>query len=182
MKRLLTDTREQLGWQGACGIALLILAGIFHMLTIDPLEEQVSHMQRRIEAAHGEGGHRGAPFSQGDRQRELDEFYKSLPEEKDVTDIMAAIYGNAEAYDVQLKGASFHLDEKDKARVEYVMDFPMSGEYPRIRLFVSHILANHPYLALDKIDLRRERISDPALKADVRLTLFLRPKGGLNRP
>jgi len=36
-------------------------------------------------------------------------------------------------------------------------------------------LACHPYIALDQIDFRREHISDAKLKANVRLTLFLRP-------
>ena len=56
------------------------------------------------------------------------------------------------------------MDEKDKPRIEYVMDFPMRGEYARIRLLVSHILAKHPYLALDQIDFKRDHISDATLQ------------------
>ncbi|HEY5993295.1 MAG TPA: hypothetical protein VIU46_01720 [Gallionellaceae bacterium] len=175
IKKLLQDAKEQLGWQGKYGIALLVFAGAFHAFTIAPLERQNLDMHNRIDASRDSNVAGGEPFSSGNRIRELGTFYDSLPAEKDVTDIMGAIYGNADAYGVQLKEASYHLVDKDGSR-EYVMDFPMIGEYARVRLFVSHILAKHPYLALDQIDFRREKISDAKLKANVRFTLFLRPK------
>ena len=175
IKRTLQDAKQQLGWQGICGIALLALAGAIHWLSIAPLEKQTSNMHSRLDAAHSKASNHGGAISMGDRQKELGAFYQSLPDEKDVTDIMAVIYASAGTYGVELKEASYHMDEKDKPRIEYVMDFPMRGEYARIRLLVSHILAKHPYLALDQIDFKRDHISNATLQANVRMTLFLRP-------
>ncbi len=171
----LRSAKGELGWQGISGIALLVLAGVFHWLVVAPLEQQTSLMHERIDAARENAAHARMRGGKDELPKDLGAFYGSLLEEKDVTDVMGVIYGTAEAYGVKLKEASYHLEEKDRPRIEYVMDLPMNGEYRQIRLFVSHMLAKHPYLALDQIDFRREKISDASLKANVRLTLFLRP-------
>ena len=177
IRQSLRNLKDQLGWQGICGIALLFLAGVFHWLVIAPLEQQTSLMQGRVDAAHAKAAHAGARTGKDDLLKDLGAFYRALPEEKDITDIMGAIYATAEAYGVKLKDASYRLEDKEKPRIEYVMDFPMIGEYKRIRLFVTHILARYPYIALDQIDFKREKISEATLKVNVRMTIFLRPPG-----
>ncbi len=175
IKKAVGNMHQQLGWQGTYGIALLALAGAFHLLTIQPLVERTALMHSRVDAARSKAGIPGASFSRGDRAQELSAFFDSLPNEKDVTDVLGSIYATAEAYGVQLREASYHLEDKDKPRVEYVMNFPMTGEYAQIRRFVFRILSSHPAMALEQIDFQRDKIGDSTLKANVRMTLFLSP-------
>lgn len=175
MNRIISQMKEQLGWQGMSGLVLLILAGAFLTLSLDPLEEETAMMRGRIEAVRGKGAGDGKPFGTGDRQDELASFYESLPEEGEVTDMLASVYAVAEAASVELKQAEYHLDDKDSPRVEYVVNFPMRGEYTRIRAFLSRVLADNPAMALDQISFQRDRIGDGVLNANVKMTLFIRP-------
>lgn len=175
MRQQLNQLSEQLGWQGMAGLLLLAVAGLFQMLTLKPLEDETAFMHQRVDAARAKTSLQGKTFNSPDRQKELAMFFASLPAEEDVTDILASIATVAEASRVELKQAEYHLDEKNKSRIEYAMVFPVQGEYANIRFFVFRVLADHPALALDQINFQRDRINDSLLKAEIRLTLFLRP-------
>lgn len=175
MKQTLVQFKEQLGWQGMAGVILLALAGLFQMMTLKPLEDETAFMQRKVDAARTKTSLQGKTFNSPDRQRELAAFFESLPAEEDVTDILASIASVAEASGVGLKQAEYHLDKKNGSYLEYAMVFPVQGEYANIRFFVFRVLADHPALALDQINFQRDRINDSVLKAEIRLTLFLRP-------
>ncbi len=171
MRKLWRDAMVQMGWQGAAGIVLLVVVGALHLLVVAPLEGQTASMRARMDAAQSTNSGQW-----GGAHDELGKFYQGMPGEQDVTDVMASIYAAADASGVQLKDASFHLENSDGPIIGYVMDFPMVGKYAGIRMLVSHLLARNPYMALDQIDFRRDQISDADLRADVRLTLFLRKR------
>lgn len=174
MKLLINQFKEQLGWQGMSGIALLALAGAFQLLALQPLEKETAFMRSRLDAAHARVSMQQRSFSLGDRQKELAQFFDSLPDEKEITDMLASIYSIAENTGVGLKQAEYHPENDNKTRVEYGMVFPVQGEYTKIRYFVARVLADHPAIALDQINFQRDKISDPLLKAEIRFTLFLR--------
>jgi Tfp pilus assembly protein PilO len=175
VKQQIKQVREQLGWQGMSGIVMLIIAGAFQMLALQPLEQETMFMHSRLDVARDKLNASARTFNLGDRQKELEVFFDSLPDESDVTDILASIAVIAEASGVELKQAEYHLDNKNRPRVEYGLFFPVQGGYANIRHFVSRVLADHPAIALDQINFQRDRINDSILKAEIRLTLFLRP-------
>lgn len=175
MSRLFERYRAQLGWQGMSGIALLAMAGAISVLALDPLEQETGFMHSRLEKAQLISAMQARTFSLGDQQKELGLFFDSLPAEPEVTDVLAGIYTIAEASGVGFKQAEYHVENKDNPRVEYKLAFPVQGEYGRVRYFISRVLAEHPALSLDQVSFQRDRINDPVLKADIRLTLFLRP-------
>lgn len=176
MKQLINQFREQLGWQGMSGIVLLVLAGAFHMLSLKPLEQEVTYMRSQLEAARSKTSMQGRTFNPDNRQKELGMLFDSLPDEQDVTDILASIYSVAEASGVRLLQAKYHLDENSKPQVEYGMDFPVQGAYANIRYFVLRVLADHPSMALDQIRFQRDKIGDPILNAEIHFAIFLRRK------
>jgi Tfp pilus assembly protein PilO len=175
MRQQLRQLREQLGWQGISGFVLLILASIFHFLALQPVEQEVEYMHNQLDAARVKVDAQSRSFDSGDRQNELDVFFSSLPAEQNVTDILASIFVVAEESGVELKQGEYHLDEQNKPRLEYGLSFPVQGGYANIRHFVFRILADHPAIALNQINFQRDRVNDSALKAEIRLTLFLRP-------
>lgn len=175
MRQALEQMRAQFGWQGVAGLILLALAGAFNFLALQPLEQQTMFVHSSIEQARTKATSRARPNGLAGRQYELERFFDSLPAEQDVTDILAKIYLVAEASGVAIKQEDYHLEAKDSPRVEYVMIFPVKGEYVNIRAFLARVLADHPALALDGISFHRDKIDDSTLNADIRLTLFLKP-------
>lgn len=175
MKRLFEQFGKQLGWQGLSGIVLLALAGGFFVLALDPLQQETSFMHSRLKEVHSKAAIQARTFSLDEQQKELDMFFDSLPSEQEVTDVLAKVYALGEGSGVGFKQAEYHLEDKDRPRVEYKMVFPVQGDYERIRYFVSRVLAEYPAISLDQINFQRDRINDPVLKAEIRLTLFLRP-------
>ena len=175
MRQSIEQMREQLGWQGTAGIALLLLAWAFNYLALKPLEKDDTFMHGRLEVARSRAAMQSRTYNLGSQRKELDVFFNSLPKEQGVTDILAAIYSAAEASGVVLKEGEYHLEDQDRPRVEYAMSFPVQGEYGKIREFVFKVLTDHPAIALDQIAFQRDKINDSTLKADIKFTLFLRP-------
>ncbi len=176
MMKQIVQLKEQLGWQGMFGLVLLILAGVFNFLALQPVEQEVAYLHSRLDVAHAKSNVQGGVLSLSDRQKELGIFLDSLPAEQEVTDILASISVVAEASKVELKQAEYRLDQKSKPRLEYGLYFPVQGGYANIRHFVFRVLADHPAIALDQINFQRDKINDSILKAEIRLTLFLRPE------
>ena len=171
----LIQLREQLGWQGSTGIFLLALVAAFQMLALKPLEQEAVFIHKKVDAARSKSSMQGRNFGSMDKQKELGEFFESLPSEEDVTDVLATIYLVAEASRVGLKQAEYQLDDKNKQRLEYRMVFPVQGEYANIRFFVFRVLSDHPAIALDQMNIKRDKVNDSVLKAEIKLTLFLKP-------
>jgi Tfp pilus assembly protein PilO len=174
MKQLL-QLREQLGWQGTTGLFLLALVAAFQMLALKPLEEETAFIHKKVDAARSKAAKQGRNFGSMDKQKELGEFFESLPAEKDVTDILAMIAAVADASRLELKQAEYQLVDKNKQRLEYRMVFPVQGEYANIRYFVFRVLSDHPAIALDQMNFRRDKVNDAMLKAEFKFTLFLKP-------
>ncbi len=174
MRQRLSQLKEQLGWQGISGVVLLALAGAFHFLSLQPLEQEVSYIHSRLEAVKSKSKNQAGILNDGDRQGELRAFFDSLPREEDVTDILASISEVAEASQIEFKQAEYQLGEKGKTQMEYGLVFPVKGGYANIRHFVFRVLADHHALALDQINFRRDVVNDSVLNAEIRFTLFLR--------
>lgn len=176
MIKQLNQLREQLGWQGMTGLVLLALAAALHTFIVNPLEEETAFIHQKVAAAQSKTSLQSRNFTSFDRQKELGEFYESLPDEEDVTDILAAISSVAEASKLELKQAEYQLDDKNVQRMEYHIVFPVQGEYANIRFFVFRVLSDHPAIALDQLNFKRDKVNDAILKAEIKFTLFLKPE------
>ena len=51
---------------------------------------------------------------------------------------------------------------------------PVGGSYPAIKRYVFGMMAHHPGLALDKIEVKRERAAQEALDVQLQFSLFVR--------
>lgn len=176
-KELLKQLREQLGIPGITGAALLALSGTFLLMTIKPLERETEFMRSRLDVAHSKSALHSTTFSLDNRQKELGAFFASLPDEEDVTDVLASIYASAGATGVEINQADYKPEAQNHTQTSYGMVFPVRGDYAKIRLFVSSVLVNNPAIALDQINFQRDKINDTTFKAEIRFSLYLRPAG-----
>jgi Tfp pilus assembly protein PilO len=175
MMKQLMELREQLGWQGSAGLFLLALTVAFQMLALNPLEQETAYIHQKVDTARSKSTRPDLNFSSIDHQKELGNLFDSLPGEENVTDILAMIYSVAEASKIEIKQAEYQLDDKSKQSMEYRIVFPVQGEYANIRFFVFRVLSDHPAIALDQINFKRDKVNDSLLKAEIKFSLFLKP-------
>jgi hypothetical protein len=57
--------------------------------------------------------------------------------------------------------------------VRYEIVLPVAGTYPQIRDFLRRSLEEIPVLSLDQLSVKRERRSDAAVQAELRMTLHM---------
>jgi hypothetical protein len=53
------------------------------------------------------------------------------------------------------------------------MSLPLSGEYPKIRRFLSDLRAEIPIVSLEEVEFERQKVGDQKVEAKVRLVIFL---------
>ena len=55
----------------------------------------------------------------------------------------------------------------------FQMSLPLSGEYPKIRSFLSDLRAEIPIVSLEQVQFERQKVGDQQVEAKVRLVIFL---------
>jgi hypothetical protein len=84
------------------------------------------------------------------------------------------LFDAADQVGLDLDRGEYRLTEvKDAHLRRYQLSLPVCGGYPEIRAFVAQALNADPALALDAIQLRRDRIETPDLEALLNFTLYL---------
>jgi hypothetical protein len=84
------------------------------------------------------------------------------------------LFDAADQVGLDLDRGEYRLTEvKDAHLRRYQLSLPVYGGYPEIRAFVAQALNADPALALDAIQLRRDRIETPDLEALLNFTLYL---------
>jgi Tfp pilus assembly protein PilO len=174
MMKQVMQLREQLGWQGLAGLMLLLLILVFQVSILKQVQDETALMHRKVDVAHSKTIRVGPNIQSMGKQKDLENFIESLPGEEHITDVLAMIYSVAEASRVELKQAEYQLDDANATHMEYRMVFPVQGEYANIRFFVFRVLSDHPSIALDQMNFRRDKVNDSLLKAEIKFTLFLK--------
>jgi len=84
------------------------------------------------------------------------------------------LFDAADKAGLKLDQGEYRLTEvKDAHLRRYQLSLPVYGGYPEIRAFVAQALNTDPALALNAIQLRRDRIESPDLEALLNFTLYL---------
>jgi hypothetical protein len=168
-------TRLRLGWPGALG-AILILGGVaFLQLVLEPLERRHAAL---LEEAH-QGMHRVGRQNPGlvrvsARQSKLAAFYGFFERSDALTDHLAKLHALARQAGVEPRLAEYRLAESGRLRLaEYSVSIPVVGSYAEVRAFLENALEQIPVLTLDQVSIRRKRVADHLVEAEVRFTVFL---------
>lgn len=167
---------RRLGWPGACGAALLVLAAGYGLLVLLPVIEargaafeRASRAEARLARIH-DGGE-PVPEAPG---QQLASFHESLPAQEEATDAINRIYAAAAAEGVTLARGEYALEIDPETRLaRYQMLLPVRGGYLQLRRFLNGALVAVPALSLEDIDFQRKQISDGELEGRVRMALYL---------
>ena len=105
----------------------------------------------------------------------LGQIFASLPTRERMPAVLGMVAAQAEAAGVALEQGRYTYSPPTSARLaRYTLDFPVKGEYARIRDFIDRSLQAVPELGLDKLRLERKSVGDMAISADVGFVVYLR--------
>jgi hypothetical protein len=166
LKARIAQLQNFLGPIGMGAALLLVLAGFFHLLVLQPLEAK----NERLTSAFSRGqGRTSAQGTNGDKVAALYQFLGD--KEQATTDSLAKLYAAGKATGVELQSANYRA-QKAAGRIErYEIVLPVSGTYAQVRDFLGRALAEVPALSLDQMTLRRESRNQAEVQAELRLTL-----------
>ena len=167
-------------WPWLVAALLALLAMVLHGTVLPGREAaieageqrlaQLERQTRRLMIAQRENG-RPEQVRLGLLERFSDG--RQLPSE------LERLHGLAAEAGVQLDSADYRLIAgKDQLFERYAVNLPIRGSYRAVRDFLVTVRSEFPYLAIEEVALKREKIGQADLEAQVRLVLYLRrPEG-----
>lgn len=162
-----------LGWPGIVGISLLAICLTLYLSTIRPLQTRLAEAQRR--AASGDeqflnAAHRG----EGAPSEQLVKFYKFFPPEKNSPEWLEKLVAVAEKNGLNLNEGGYQVARDKSGRLmRFRITLPVHGKYQQIRKFLASLSTEIPIMALENVQFERNKIIESAVKAKVKLVLYL---------
>ncbi len=165
-----------LGWPGMVGIGLLTACIAFYFSTIREAQERLASVrvgalalqdQVRL-AAHGQNIEQRTP------EEQVAQFFRMFPRDKDLPQCMEKIFASAQSQGIGLEKGEYKVtQDKEGGLVRFQMTFPIKGDYPRIRKYLTSLTSDMPTLSLQQVKFKRQKVGDPTVEADINLVLFL---------
>jgi hypothetical protein len=167
MRARIAQLQNRLGPMGMGAALLLVLAGFFWLLVLQPLEAKQDRLAGALARSSGR-----APAQSSNLGEKVAGLYQFLGDKaQPTTDSLAKLYAAGKATGVEMQSASYRA-QKPSGRIErYEIVLPVSGTYSQVRDFLGRALAEVPALSLDQVTLKRESRNQPEVHAELRLTL-----------
>lgn len=167
---------RRLGATGRLAVAFLLLVLLFYVFVLLPAATRSEDLARASDAlrARLEALAQGKVASVEAAADPLTHFYAIFPRIDVAVSSLGKIQRHARAYGLELERGDYRLiDDKTGRLVAYQADLPIKGSYVQVRQFLAATLADLPFVALEEVAFERRRISDAAVEAKVRLTLYV---------
>lgn len=164
------------GLPGALGAGGLALCLAFYVSAVQPAQQRLetarldaSALQAQLARAAQAGTHKRPALAE-----QLAAFYQMFPGEQEATERIGAIAALAQRDGLELQQADYTM-ERDKGGklTRLQVNLPLKGEYRTIRRFLSDLRAELPIVALEQLQLERQKVGDAQVDAKVRLVIFL---------
>jgi hypothetical protein len=169
--------RLRLGLPGLLGTLLIMAGAAFLAFVLQPLERRHAALLEQSELMFkrkARADRNLIPMSSA--QGRLASFYAFFRRDDELTDHLARLYALAGRAGLEPRTADYRLAESRGLRLaEYTISMPASGSYGQVRTFIEYALEEIPVLVLDHVSLRRKRVADQQVDAEIRFTVFLSP-------
>ncbi len=162
-------------------LAAGIIAGyaVFYATVILPTQQQISSTKDKIRIVEEkrERGDLKKEFLQTPEGR-LATFYQSLPADKNATDWIEKVFSNSEQASLNLDKGDYQTVRSKKGKlVRYQITLPVKATYPQIRSYIAMVMEDIPFMALEHVEYRREKIAEPEVEATIKLALYFVGEG-----
>jgi hypothetical protein len=161
---------------GAPGIGALLLVcalAIFIIFWVWPTARHLQFLEARAIVRAATPMQPAAPLSIRD-DGELLGFYKSFPPETFILDITGQVNQVAERSGMGITQADYRANDDRSGMVRYEVTVSAHGTYPQLRTFTAECLTRFPTLSLEALTLSRATVSDSAIDAQFRFSVYLR--------
>jgi len=169
------------GWcqAGAVGLAglALVLAGVAlygsvvqrsHARLLE-LRQASANLHERLDRAAGSFNDRART-----PEEQLTDFYGSFPPMQAAPELLRKIYRAAERRGLVLSQGEYKaVRERTGMLTRYQVVLPVKGPYLPVREFLTSVMREIPFIALDNVSFQRERIGEGAVEAKIHLTLYI---------
>jgi len=164
---------RNLGWSGIVGVAMLLFAGGYYVLTYAPLQNEVAAQKQALMTTSAEFKRPGRMDDANTPRTQLDEFYSRLTKQDDVSEVIRALHRTAHAAGLRFDRGDYRPQRDGSGRLlRYQITLPVSGDYPNVRRFLAQALHDEPALALDGVGFQTDQ-SGGDLETRVQFTLFV---------
>ncbi len=166
-----------LGWPGVVGIGLLVGCATFYFSTIQ--EAQAKLVTTRLSALALQErlrltGARQEESGQHTPEEQVAQFYRQFPRNGDLPRCMEKIFASAQKQGIGLAEGEYKvMRDKDGGLVRFHMTFPVKGDYPSIRKYLTSLTTDIPTLSLQQVKFKRQKVGDVTVDANINLVLFL---------
>lgn len=104
----------------------------------------------------------------------VNDVLSSAPQVKQVTDVIETMFRLASKHQINLEEVVYqNQDDTTLPLIRYSIDFSVEQSYPRIKVFITDLLQQLPYLALDQVSFEREEIQSRRIHSRLRFILFM---------
>jgi Tfp pilus assembly protein PilO len=166
----------RLGWPGALGLGLLAGCLAAYFVLVQPAQQRLqqarlaaSSLQERIARAGDDAKNKPQSL-----QDQLDAFYRIFPNERQAADWVGKIAVIAQRDGLSLHQAEYRATpDKTGKLARLQMSLPLKGDYQIVRRFLSDLRAEVPIVAVEQVQLERQKVGDASVDARVRLVIFL---------
>lgn len=167
--------RLHLGWAGALGAALIAGGCAFLVLVLAPLEHRHATLLDEARSVFKQRSREESGLiAVSAPQSKLAAFYTFFERNNALTDHLARLESIARQTGVDSRVGDYRLAEPRGVRLaEYSVSMPVAGSYGQVRAFLENSLEQIPVLVLDQVTIRRKRVTDHQVEADIRFTLFV---------
>lgn len=155
----------RLGRPGLLGLALLVGASFAQQFLVPKLAAETQALRTQIAAVQARRAQQPEPAA------EPAEAWP-LADARETPEAIGRLFKAASRAGLALEAGEYRL-QSGQGLLRYQIQLPLQGRYPPLRSFLSDSLNGNPSLALDSLNLSRERVEDAELKAVLRFTLYL---------
>ena len=166
-----------LGWPGIVAVGLLLLAPLFYIAAILPVQMRLDTAQNKYAAAQNQlliASKADHPVRANTPREQLAEFYKYFPGEKNAPEWLGKLDEAAEKNGLSLIDGEYKVaQDKVGKLVRLRVAFPVQGKYPQIREFLTSLPTHVPAMALENVQFERNNTVDSTVEAKVKMVLYL---------
>ncbi len=167
---------RRMGWPGVLAIGILAMCPAFYFSAIRTEQVRLetarhSAVTLREQLALAGKSRDGTALSPEDQ---LAEFYRKFPCEECSPQWLEKLVAVAANRGLILNDGEYKATrDKVGKLVRYQMTFPVEGEYPQIRKFLTDLPGVLPVVALENVQFERQKVTDPNVEAKIKLVLYL---------
>jgi len=178
-KRLRNTARRwlrRMDWPGVLAIGILAMCPAFYFSAILPQQQRLDTMRRSAVALNEQLAleSRSPNGSKLSTEDQLAEFYRKFPGEGSSSQWLEKLVELAENRGLSLNDGEYKATrDKVGKLVRYQMTFPVKGQYPQIRRFLTDLPGSLPVVALENVQFERQKVADPNVEAKIKLVLYL---------